>query len=711
MEPRQTLRALVERVVPGGDGHPDAWQAGADGFFRRMLAADAHADAPLIDAGLALLDAEAGARHGGAAFAGLPGAARDAIVADLLAGRPRAAWEPADPAAFVRAVIRLCAQGYYGDPAAGGNRGGASWRMVGYRAQPAPAASVPHPVPGTPPTVDWADVADRYDAVVVGSGAGGGVAACVLAEAGMRVLLVERGPWLTPAELIPDHLRNQRGAPGVDGGYDTPAGPPARGNPRVFAAPSGDRVVWPADPRWGNNAMTAGGGTRVYGAQAWRFCAEDFAMASTYGVPEDSSLADWPIGYADLEPDYDRAEWEIGVSGDPAGDSCAGPRTRGYPMPPVRPNGTARVLAAGARRLGLATSPVPLLINSVPRDGRGACTGCATCVGFGCPGEYKNGTHNTVIPRAVATGRCDVLTGTQAVRVTTGGPRGRVTGVALATERGGRVLRREVAAGHVVLAAGAIETARLLLNSASAHEPNGLGNNTDQVGRHLQGHVYAGAFGLFDEPVQDCVGPGPGIATNDHRHRNDGLVGGGLLADDFVPTPIQTFAALTGLGLIPAWGAAAKEGMRTLYSRLALVTGPVQEVPRADLRVTVSTAVRDRFGLPVARLSGSLHREDARTAAFLADRAADWLTAAGATRVFRRGAPPAHGPTAGQHQAGTCRMGTDPAGSVTDPWGTVWGHDNLHVADASLHVTNGGVNPVLTVLALAHRVGRRVAGA
>ncbi|ONK09917.1 GMC family oxidoreductase [Streptomyces sp. MP131-18] len=710
MTPRQTLRALVDRIIPEGDGHPGAWEAGAAGFLPRMLAGEARADAPLIEAGLARLDTESAARHGGAAFADLDAARQDGIVAELLAGRPRAPWGEVAPDTFVLAVIRLCAQGYWGDPGNGGNRNAASWRMIGYRPVPGGAAP-PEPAPATPPTTPWERVADRYDAVVVGSGAGGGVAACVLAEAGHRVLLVERGPWLTPEELIPDHLRNQRGVPRVGGAYDTPAGPPARGNPRVHAGPSGDEVVWPADPRWSNNAMTAGGGTRVYGAQSWRFCAEDFAMATTYGVPEDSSLADWPFGEADLAPDYDRAEWELGVSGDPAGNSCAGPRARGYPMPPVRPNGTARVLAAGARRLGLATSPVPLLINSVPRDGRGGCVGCATCVGFGCTGEFKNGTHNTVIPRAVATGRCDVLTGAQATRVLTGGPGGRVSGVALAAEAGGRVLRREVAARHVVLAAGAVETARLLLNSASDREPRGLGNAHDQVGRHLQGHVYAGAFGLFDEPVQDCVGPGPSIATNDFRHHNEGLVGGGMLANDFVPTPLQTFGTLTALGAVPAWGAAAKEGMRALYTRLALVTGPVQEIPRAGVRVTVDAGTRDRFGVPVARLAGNLHPEDARNAAFLSGRAAEWLTAAGATTVFPHGGPPAAGPSAGQHQAGTCRMGTDPAASVTDPFGTVWGHDNLHVADASLHVTNGGVNPVLTVLALAYRVSGHIGAA
>jgi len=256
-----------------------------------------------------------------------------------------------------------------------------------------------------------------------------------------------------------------------------------------------------------------------------------------------------------------------------------------------------------------------------------------------------------------------------------------------------------------VLAAGAIETARLLLNSTSPLELTGIGNNHDQVGRNLQGHAYAGAIGIFDEPIQDCVGPGPSIATNDFRHHNPGLVGGGLIANDFVPTPINAWGMLTAAGAIPPWGEGGKRGMRDLYSRFALVIGPVQEMPNPESRVRVHPTVRDRFGVPVACLSGGLHPWDHQVAEFLSDRACEWLSASGATRVLRCRRLMPEGPGGMQNQAGTCRMGLDPRDSVTDPWGRVWGHDNVRVADGSLHVTNGGVNPVLTILANAYRIG------
>lgn len=203
----------------------------------------------------------------------------------------------------------------------------------------------------------------------------------------------------------------------------------------------------------------------------------------------------------------------------------------------------------------------------------------------------------------------------------------------------------------------------------------------------------------------------PGIATTDFRHHNPGIVGGTMLANEFVPTPVSTYQYLLDGGVIAPHGAAAKADVRRLAARMHRVVGPVHEMTTADARVRLDPTVRDRFGIPVARLSGALQPEDERTQAFVNDRCADWLTASGATRVVRmRSRRPDHGPSSGQHQAGTARMGTDPRISVTDPWGRVWGHDNLRVADASLHVTNGGVNPVLTIFANVFRVMDHMTG-
>jgi len=538
--------------------------------------------------------------------------------------------------------------------------------------------------------------------IVVGAGAAGGIVACVLTEAGKRVLLLERGRALSFKEVGRDHLRNQRISL-----YGHNAGPEIEGNPRVFVDHQGHATtVRPHEGGYNNNAAAVGGGTRVYGAQAWRFMEQDFRMASEYGVPEGSSLSDWPITYAEMEPYYERAEWEIGVCGDDHGNRFQAPRKKGYPMPPVPPTTTHRLLKRGAEALGWSTFTTPMLINSVPYQGRAACVQCQHCVGFACPSDAKNGSQNTVIPRALATGLCDLVTEAFCERIETDA-QGHVTGVTYLVMENGATLRRTVEAQAVVSSAGAIESARLLLMSASEKHPLGLGNEHDNVGRNLQGHYYPGLHAMFDEVIYDGIGPGVSISMTQFNHGNPGVIGGGMLSDEFIKLPI-IFWYRSQPGDIPRWGQTNKDWMRHAYSRTVQVMGPVQDIPHPDCRVTLDGSVRDRYGLPVVRLSGTTHQETVRTSQFMWERAKAWVEVSGAVKTWG-GPPTVAGMSGGQHQAGTCRMGDDPRTSVTDKWGRVHAHDNLYVMDASLHVTNGGFNPVLTIMALAFRNAEHLA--
>ena len=538
----------------------------------------------------------------------------------------------------------------------------------------------------------------HYDVIIVGAGAGGGVAAGVLAEAGKRVLLLERGGHLIFSQDPHDHLRHQRFSR-----HGHNAGPEIEGNPRVAVDTQGQtRVIQPHENGYQNNAAVVGGGTRVYGAQAWRFLPQDFRMASEYGIPTGSSLADWSISYEDLEPYYERVEWEIGVAGDGVASARYWPRRKGFPMPPLPVNKQGQVLRAGASKLGWETLPIPALINTMPYKDRPACIQCQHCVGFTCPVDAKNGTHNTFIARGLATRLCDLVTQAMVVRINAE-PFGHVSGVSY-YDCDGRL--QSVDAEMVICAGGAIETARLLLNSASPQHPHGLGNQHDQVGRHLQGHYYPGAVGLMPETVYDGVGPGISTATIQFNHGNSDIIGGGMLADEFITLPVIFWARQLPPDL-PSWGMADKHFMRENYTRAMRVTGPVQEIPSPEARVTLDPSVRDRWGTPVVRLSGTTHTETVRTAAFMFERAREWLLASGAIRVW--GQPPDLYLSGGQHQAGTCRMGNDPYTSVVGQWGRVHGHDNLFVADGSVHVTNGGFNPVLTILALALRTAEHIA--
>jgi choline dehydrogenase-like flavoprotein len=537
----------------------------------------------------------------------------------------------------------------------------------------------------------------HVNVVIVGAGAGGGVVAKELAVAGLSVVLMERGDWVTYDAHNDDELMSQRTHP-----FRNPFGPDDRRHRRVFEHADGSiRVVLPSEGAYNNNAACVGSGTVSYGAMAWRFMEQDFRMKSIYGDVEDSTLEDWPISYEDLEPCYEKAEWEIGVSGDHNGNPFQAPRSKPYPMPPFEYNREGKMLYDAANRLGLHSFPIPMLRNSVRYNGRPACYRVRTCVGFACPVNAKCGTHNTVIPTALATGNCELRTNCQVAEVMIDDT-GHATGVRYfdAQDRG-QIQTADV----VVVSAAAVETARLLLNSKSKLFPHGAGNNHDWVGRNLQGHAYTGASGLFDEDIYDDVGPGACWAVCDFNHDNPGIIGGGMLCNSFITLP-YAFSKKRPPGS-KGWGPEHKDFQRKNYKRVVDVRGPFQEIPNFEARVRIDPEVKDHWGIPVVRLSGQRHAYDRVGCQFMADRAEEILREAGAARTWQ--GVGGWGLSGGQHQAGTARMGNDPKTSVTDKFGRIHDIDNLFVADGSLCVTNGGFNPALTIMALGYHVGGFIA--
>jgi choline dehydrogenase-like flavoprotein len=531
----------------------------------------------------------------------------------------------------------------------------------------------------------------RVNAVVVGAGAAGGIVAKELAVAGLSVVLLERGKWYTAADCRKDDLRNQRNSQ-----LGNAFGPDDEGNPRVWVDAKGvAHTVLASEGAYSNNAACVGGGTLSWGAQAWRFMPQDFRMRSTYGVPAGSSLEDWPITYDDLEPYYDKAEHEIGVSGDYSGTPFHAPRKRPLPMPPLPPNREFGILEPAAKRLGLHPLHIPMARNSVPYNGRGPCMRCRWCVGFACEVDAKNGSQNTVIPVALNTGNCELRTQCQVKEILTD-ERGRARGVSYFDERG---RLQEQLADLVIVSGCATESARLLLNSRSKLYPDGIGNRYDQVGRNLQGHYYSGAMGYFEDETYDDIGPGASIAVMDYNHGTPGMCGGGMLANEFIRLPIQMVDRMPKD--TPRWGLVHKQAMRHFFKRNIAVMGPTQQIPMADARVTLDPDVRDKYGIPVVRISGNVHPHTFEIGAVQAQRAEAWLKEAGAIATQLTGGMP-EVVSAGQHQAGTCRMGNDPRSSVVDRTCRVHDVDNVFVIDSSVHVNNGGFNPGLTIMAIAY---------
>ena len=537
----------------------------------------------------------------------------------------------------------------------------------------------------------------HVNVIIVGAGAGGGVAAKELAVAGLSVVLFERGGWPDYDRYIHDELISQRTQV-----LGSAFGPDHRKHPRVRLGQDGSRrIVTPISGGYGHNAACVGSGTVSYGAMAWRFMPEDFKLKSTYGHVEGSTIEDWPISYEDLEHCYEKAEWEIGVAGDDSQNPFAPPRKKPQPMPPFENNREGKVLAAAATRLGLHPFPIPMLRNSVPYNGRPACIRNRTCVGFACPVDGKNGTQNTVIPTAMATGNCEVRTHCQVAEITSDAS-GRVSGVYYFDhENKGQTQTADL----VVLAASATETARLLLNSATDQFPNGLGNNNDWVGRNLQGHAYTGAIGIFDYDITDFAGPGATFGICDFNHHHEGIIGGGLLCNEFNALP-YLFTGIRPPGSA-RWGKEHKDFQMRNIKRTAGLHGPIQEIPSFDARVSVDPEVRDHWGIPVVALSGERHPIDYEHCKWLSGKAEAIIKEAGAVETWQRVG--GRGLSGGQHQAGTTRMGDDPKTSVCNRYGQVHGIDNLFVADGSLCVTNAGFNPVLTIMALGYWVSEYIA--
>lgn len=666
------VRAAVARVIPA-DRWPDGWEGGVGAYLADPVA---RRDLEGILPRLATLGAWLDRRSGG--FADLGPASQDAIL-------QQAEADP-DIAPDFAALRRVCWEGYY---ALRPEHEPDGLAMVGYRAIPEGVVPIePEPVPD----IGAHRLAPSYDAVIVGAGPGGGAAARVLAAAGRSVLLVERAPARTNAQLRGDHLHGKRNA------LYWPTLGPGPGYPRELRGEGDEGVlvdgIGDAGP-YGLNADVLGGGTRVWQGMSWRFLPEDFRMQSIYGNPdEDAALADWPFDYEELEPFYTQAEWELGVSGDEGSLTARTPRTHGYPMPAMGTEPARELLGGAADRLGWGWGPIPLAINSTPHDGRPACVRCPQCVGHTCPVDAKNGAHNTLIARAVADG-CSVLQDAEAIEIRDGAAHAEVSlMVDASTERAREVTVR---ADVVVVSAGAVETARLLLAS-------GLGN--EHVGRNLHDHRFVTVLGDVAEPVKPFSGPGHSIATLDHVHADTVPYGGGVLVDLMGMLPLSS-AGSPPAG-VASWGSGHKEWMREGRAHIFGVFGMGQEIPHGGSVVGLSRRARDRWGRPGAVMSKLVHSASREIDAGLGKQGARWLQAAGATgvHVSQRGGATAS--AAGEHSCGTARMGSSAAAAATDPEGRLYGTRRIVVCDSSLHPTNGSVNPTLTIVANALRVAERL---
>src|SRR5712692_10234157 len=401
------------------------------------------------------------------------------------------------------------------------------------------------------------------DVVIIGLGAAGGVAALPLAQAGIEVVGLEAGTWLTRRDFAPDELRNNYR------GWPQAVQKANQESPTSRATASS-----PTGPRGNIHPMqNAVGGTSLhYWAQSRRLNPWDFKVVSEtkrrYGVsriPKGSTVEDWPFGLEELEPYYDKVEYEVGVSGqagnvngaiDKRGNIFEGPRGREYPMPALTGTEFTERMAAAAKGLGWHAFPGPAAINSQVYDSRPACAYHGYCNRGGCHLNAKNSTAASTIPKAQDTGRLKVVTQAHVTTIAVDERSGRVIGVNYL--KGGQEYFQPA---EVVLLAGyTYENVRMLLLSKSKPYPNGLANNRGQVGRHYFSHNTASTLtALFPFDLNNWYGlPAQGIAVDnwaDDNFDHSGLdfIGGGNLWVYSDRRPIGA-ASMSTFGKAPAWG-------------------------------------------------------------------------------------------------------------------------------------------------------------
>jgi choline dehydrogenase-like flavoprotein len=547
----------------------------------------------------------------------------------------------------------------------------------------------------------------QFDVVIIGSGAGGGMAAYALTRAGAKVAVLEAGPewWSTKNStmLVPSYATSYRGRAtrkhqfgehdACDGGWEI-AGEP-------YTSASGTRFDW-----W--RARMLGGRTNHWGRISLRFGPDDFR-----GKTKDGLGDDWPIGYDDVKPYYDRVDRLIGLFG-----SVEGMRNHpdGIFHPPPKPRCYELLVQRASRKLGIPCVPARLSIITQAHNGRPACHHCGQC-NRGCATNSNFSSPEVLIRPAVATGNLTLLTNAMAREVTVG-PDGLATGVAYIDKTTGE--DRHVRGRVVVLAASALESARLLLNSKS-RQVQGLANSSGVVGKYIT-----------DTTGTDVAGFIP--AMIDHVPHNEEGVGGGhvympwWLDNSKLDFPrgyhIEVWGGLGqpsygfmgGINRYPnagGYGKKLKDDYRRFYGSTIGFSGRGEQIPSDDCYCEIDPTVVDQWGIPVLRFHWKWTDHERNQVKHMQETFRSLIAEMGGqvfspmpTREQEYGIAPG-----GRiiHELGGVRMGDDPKTSALNKWCQAHDCRNLFVADGAPFVTQADKNPTWTILALAWRTADYIA--
>jgi choline dehydrogenase-like flavoprotein len=525
-----------------------------------------------------------------------------------------------------------------------------------------------------------------FDVCIIGTGAGGAPVAAALAEKGLRVAIIERGSALSSRQLQKDEFSFCR-KPFLRPG----------GKKGIREITYGDSPLIISDHLW--TAACVGGGTRVMSGFFFRMRTEDFKPETHGGSVPGATHKDWPIAYNDLAPYYDRVESDIGLTKqNPA-------LYKGVLLPPLKAHPVSTLIDSACNDLGISTMVTPRAVLSKEVGDRGECSYSGFCGSYACLTGAKASTHETYIQQALTYPNVSLFTNHFVYRLESVGDA--LSWVHFFDEAN---IPGTLRARTYIIACGAIETARLLLNSRTAHHPGGLANRSGQIGKNLTFTIPCEVTGFFPKSVFEApnLSPSPFIqrSTQDFCQLHDPALQyprGGTVVFLFPhPNPIQRVLSLSysenGSRL---FGNALKQRIRDYFSYHHLQTDTfIEYLPNPQTHVTVSHSVNDYWGVPVAGISYCPHPENIKTSGVMAQNIIKIFSRIGAVGVSVN--PSLY--TAGELQQGTCRFGDDPKSSVLDSWCRSHDSKNLFITDGSFMCSGLPVPSTFTIMANALRV-------
>ncbi len=551
----------------------------------------------------------------------------------------------------------------------------------------------------------------QFDVIIIGSGAGGSMAARTLTViGGKKVLILEAGPNYfmgldDPAAGMPvplfsnDELKmSVRKLIQQDPFLE----------PRTFRAKAADTAAVNEDV---NVLPRTVGGAAVHADMKYpRFNVIDFRIATelqSNGITYDgTNFSDWPVQYDELEPFYTEAERLTGVQGQRGADPFESTRSADYVMPPGVPMYVGRLLSQGASAKGYHPFPYPTAVNSRPYGGRPPCVDCGFCSGYGCPNNSKCSPAVTTLREALLTGNCQVRYNCMVTQLTRSGG-GHITGV---TYIDGNGATQTATADQYIVSASAIESARLCLLS-------NVGNSSGMVGRNLMFHFQTLAVGIFKQRLHgergrsvtngmaDFRGVMPGGTAIDPTLKLGGIIEFGTNSEAIA----EATNSLQALGIASRFTTITLKQLllnSPLRARLAAMEMQAEDAPQLTNQIDLDPQIKDVFGLPVPRVTYSNSKFELDARAFYGPKMLDVLKGAGTPD--EPGAQygfiaPADSPSQSRHVMGTLRMGSDPTTSVCDAFGKLHDVDNLYCMDGGVFVSSSGYNPTLTIITLALR--------